>query len=121
MESGFSSNGKQALADKLAVQIHSAIREHYIRDFGAVSFTIDDLAYIAYFRQTCKRYNIDFASADQDERDFVVCMAEKDFCRNRLDPYRDPYAEMSGWKQWTGPLQRATPSGQNSAKRTQKH
>ena len=37
------------------------------------------------------------------------------------DPYCDPYAETSGWKQWTGLLQRATPSGQNSAKRTQKH
>ena len=38
-----------------------------------------------------------------------------------VDPYADPYAETSGWKQWTGPLQRATPFGQNSAKRTQKH
>ena len=37
------------------------------------------------------------------------------------DPYSDPYAEMSGWKQWTGPLQRATPFRGNSAKRTQKH
>ncbi len=37
------------------------------------------------------------------------------------DPYADPYAETSGWKQWTGLLQRATPSGQNSAKRIQKH
>lgn len=38
-----------------------------------------DLAYITYFRQTCNRYNIDFASADQDERDFVIRMAEKNF------------------------------------------
>ena len=37
------------------------------------------------------------------------------------DPYCDPYAETSGWKQWTGLLQRATPPGQNGAKRTQKH
>ena len=37
------------------------------------------------------------------------------------DPYADPDAETSGWKQWTGLLQRATSSGQNSAKRTQKH
>lgn len=45
--------------------------------------TSEDLAYIAYFRQTCKRYNIDFASADQDERDFVVRMAEKGFAQKR--------------------------------------
>lgn len=45
--------------------------------------TSKDLTYIAYFRQTCKRYNIDFASADQDERDFVICMAEKNFARKR--------------------------------------
>ena len=38
--------------------------------------TSEDFAYIAYFRQTCKRYNIDFDSADQDERDFVIRMAE---------------------------------------------
>lgn len=41
--------------------------------------TSEDLAYIAYFRQTCKRYNIDFAIANQDERDFVIRMAEKNF------------------------------------------
>ena len=44
--------------------------------------TSEDFAYIAYFRQTCKRYNIDFDSADQDERDFVIRMAEK----NRVLP-----------------------------------
>ena len=37
------------------------------------------------------------------------------------DPYFDPDGETSGWKQWTGLLQRATPSQLNSAKRTQKH
>ena len=39
----------------------------------------NDLEYILYFRQVCKRYNIDFAKADQDERDFVIHMAEKGF------------------------------------------
>ena len=52
-------------------------------DGYTVPSTSDDLAYIAYFRQTCKRYNIDFASADQDERDFVVHMAEKNFTQKR--------------------------------------
>ena len=45
--------------------------------------TSDDFVYIAYFRQACKRYNIDFASADQDERDFVIRMAEKNFAQKR--------------------------------------
>ena len=45
--------------------------------------TSEDFAYIAYFRQTCKRYNIDFTSADQDERDFVIRMAEKNFAQKR--------------------------------------
>ena len=39
--------------------------------------TSEDFAYITHFRQICKRYNIDFAIADQDERDFVIHMAEK--------------------------------------------
>ena len=42
------------------------------------------LAFSASFRQTCKRYNIDFASADQDERDFVMLMAEKNFAQKRV-------------------------------------
>ena len=42
--------------------------------------TIEDLAYITYFRQTCRRYNINFAIAD--ERDFVIRMAEKNFAQN---------------------------------------
>lgn len=45
--------------------------------------TSEDLAYITYFRQTCKRYNIDFVIADQDEHDFVIRMAEKNFARKR--------------------------------------
>lgn len=45
--------------------------------------TNEDLAYIAYFHQTCKRYNIDFTIADQDERDFVIRMAEKNFAQKR--------------------------------------
>lgn len=48
-------------------------------DGYTVPSTSDDLAYIAHFRQTCKRYNIDFASADPDERDFVIHMTEKNF------------------------------------------
>ena len=64
--------------------------------------TIEDLAYITYFRQTCRRYNIDFAIADQDERDFVIRMAEKNFAQNGLDPYADPDGARSEWKQWTG-------------------
>lgn len=46
--------------------------------------TNEDLAYIAYFRQACKRYNIDFTIADQDERDFVIRMAEKNFAQTGL-------------------------------------
>lgn len=50
-------------------------------DGYAIPLTSEDLAYIAHFRQTCKRYNIDFTLADQDERDFVVRMAEKNFAK----------------------------------------
>ena len=39
--------------------------------------TGDDLSYVLHFRRVCKRYNIDFANADADERDFVMRMAEK--------------------------------------------
>lgn len=52
-------------------------------DGYVVPFTNEELAYIAFFRQTCKRYNINFASADQDEKDFVVRMAEKGFLQKR--------------------------------------
>ena len=45
--------------------------------------TSEDLDYIAHFRQACKRYNIDFVSADQDERDFIIRMAEKNFAQKR--------------------------------------
>ena len=38
-----------------------------------------DLAYILHFQKICKRYNIDFATADEDERDFVIRMTEKSF------------------------------------------
>lgn len=53
-------------------------------DGYAVPSTNKDLAYVTYFRQTCKRYNIDFAIADQDERDFVMLMAEKNFARKQI-------------------------------------
>lgn len=52
-----------------------AAPDHYV-----VPPTNEDLAYVLHFRQVCKRYQIDFASADQDERDFVMKMAEKSFC-----------------------------------------
>ncbi len=37
----------------------------------------EDLAYVVHFRKTCQRYQIDFAKADPDERDFVIHMAVK--------------------------------------------
>lgn len=45
--------------------------------------TGEDLAYIARFRQMCRRYHINFSSADQDERDFILRMTEKSFCPKR--------------------------------------
>ena len=41
--------------------------------------TKEDLACVVHFRKTCQRYQIDFAKADSDERDFVIHMAEKTF------------------------------------------
>ena len=94
----------------------SEIREHYIRDFGAIPFsrldpfeggvimlqekyaklddlaapncyvappTSEDLSYVVHFRQICRRYNIDFSSADSDEKNFVMKMAEKSFMPKR--------------------------------------
>ena len=51
-----------------------AAPDHYV-----VPPTGEDLDYVVYFRRVCKRYNIDFATADPDERDFVMRMAEKRF------------------------------------------
>ena len=48
-----------------------------------VSPTKEDLAYGVHFRKTCQRYQIDFAKADSDERDFVIHMAEKTFLQKR--------------------------------------
>ncbi len=45
--------------------------------------TSEDLAYIVHFRRVCHRYNIDFANADPDEREFVLRMAEKSFFQKR--------------------------------------
>ncbi len=45
--------------------------------------TSEDLAYIVHFRRVCHRYNIDFNSADPDEREFVLRMAEKSFFQKR--------------------------------------
>ena len=39
--------------------------------------TAEDLDYIMVFQQVCRRYNIDFSTANQDERAFVMLMAEK--------------------------------------------
>ena len=36
--------------------------------------TKEDLAYVVHFRKTCQRYQIDFANADSDERDFVILL-----------------------------------------------
>ena len=44
----------------------------------------EDLAYVVHFRKTCQRYQIDFAKADPDERDFVIHMAEKTFLQKRV-------------------------------------
>ena len=43
-----------------------------------------DLAYILHFQKICKRYNIDFATADEDERDFVIRMAKEFLLHARL-------------------------------------
>ena len=43
----------------------------------------EDLDYAVHFRQVCRRYQIDFAQADADERDFVIRMAEKGFYQKR--------------------------------------
>ena len=39
----------------------------------------DTTSVFLHFQKICKRYNIDFATADEDERDFVIRMAEKSF------------------------------------------
>ena len=49
--------------------------------------TKEDLAYVVHFRKTCQRYQIDFAKADPDERDFVIHMAEKTFFQKRADRF----------------------------------
>lgn len=45
--------------------------------------SMDDLAYVVHFRKVCSRYNINFAKADEDERNFVIRMAEKSFIQKR--------------------------------------
>lgn len=45
--------------------------------------TEEELVYLTYFRQVCKRYNIVFADADPDERNFVIRMAEKGYYPKR--------------------------------------
>ena len=50
--------------------------------------TKEDLAYVVHFRKTCQRYQIDFAKADPDERDFrsEERRVGKE-CRSRWSPY----------------------------------
>ena len=57
--------------------------------------TKEDLAYVVHFRKTCQRYQIDFAKADPDERDFVIHMAEKIFRPDTPDPDSDPYGKLT--------------------------
>lgn len=45
--------------------------------------THEDLAYVVHFRRVCQRYQIDFAKVDQDEREFIMRMAEKTFYAKR--------------------------------------
>ena len=45
--------------------------------------TKEVLAYVVHFRKTCQRYQIDFAKADPDERNFAIHMAEKTFLQKR--------------------------------------
>ncbi len=58
-------------------QTPAQIREHYIWDYGTKSSIRADSERIVRFWQACKRYNIDFAAADPDEKEFVMRMAEK--------------------------------------------
>lgn len=45
--------------------------------------TCEDLAYVVSFRQACKRNGINFVSADQDKRDFIIHLAENDLAQKR--------------------------------------
>ena len=56
--------------------------EKYL-ELDALAAPNEDLAYVVRFRKTCQRYQIDFAKADSDERDFVIYMAEKTFLQKR--------------------------------------
>ena len=39
--------------------------------------TEEDIEYVKHFVRTCRRYNIDFATANSDEREFVFKMVNK--------------------------------------------
>ena len=39
--------------------------------------TEEDIEYVKCFVKTCRRYNIDFATASPEEREFVLKMANK--------------------------------------------
>lgn len=39
--------------------------------------TEEDIECVKHFVRTCRRYNIDFATASPDEREFVLKMANK--------------------------------------------
>lgn len=49
----------------------------------AAPSTEEDIGYLTYFRQVCKRYNISFSTAYPDEREFVIRMAEKGYYPKR--------------------------------------
>ena len=66
------------LQEKYAMLDHLAAPDQFV-----ALPTDNDLAYILHFRKVCRRYNIDFALADQDERAFVIHMAEKEFYSKR--------------------------------------
>lgn len=52
-------------------------------DRYTASLTEEDQAYTLRFREVCRRYQIDFSKADEDERDFVMRMTEKSLAQKR--------------------------------------
>lgn len=61
-----------------AVRLKTAqIRKHYVWDYGTKLSIRADIECIVRFRQTCKRYHIDFSTVAPDEKVFAVRMAEK--------------------------------------------
>ena len=44
----------------------------------AVPFTEAEISHILRFRRICKQYNIQFTTATQAEKDFVIALADAD-------------------------------------------